>query len=481
MKELCLRALDIAKEKDVSFADIRIVKHHTQIVTTEDERVSGIQDSESMGFGVRVLLNGCWGFAASKNLFRKEIEDVTLKAVEIARASSLAKMGSGVVFAPEEPHEDIFRTPVQKDPFKVPIEEKVNLLLGVNKEMLRVRGVKKAHSFMWFKSEERYLANTDGSFIESNTCTSTAECIATAVDEHTAKTRYFEAIPVNAGYEHIEGTPLLKEAQRVGEEAVAHLTAKECPQGKKDLILHPSHLALTIHESIGHALELDRVLGMEESLAGSSFATIDKLGKLKYGSPIVNIVCDNTDPTRLASKGYDDDGVPGQRWYIIKNGILVDYQTGREVCHTIGAEQSRGSCRADSWQSIPIIRQSNIGLEPGEEPLTLEELIADTKDGIYIEGMGSFSIDQKRVNFQFGGDCFWEIKNGKKTCMLKDVTYQAITTDFWGSCDAICDKRFWQPYGVLNCGKGDPMQIAQMTHGSSPVRFRNINVGGAKL
>ena len=193
----------------------------------------------------------------------------------------------------------------------------------------------------------------------------------------------------------------------------------------------------------------------------------------------MNIICDNTLPYGLATRGYDDDGVSGQRWHVIRDGILVDYQTGREVCRAIGAARSRGSCRADSWASIPIVRQSNIGLAPGARPLTPEELIAGTDDGIYIEGMGSFSIDQKRQNFQFGGDCFWEIKHGKKGGMLKDVTYQAITTEFWGSMDAVCDERFWMPYGVLNCGKGDPMQIAQMTHGSAPARFRQVNVGGA--
>ena len=218
---------------------------------------------------------------------------------------------------------------------------------------------------------------------------------------------------------------------------------------------------------------------MEESLAGSSFATLDLLGKLRYGSPLLNIICDNTLPFGLATRGYDDDGVPGQRWHVIRDGILVDYQTGREVCQAMGAPRSRGSCRADSWASIPIIRQSNLGLAPGTQPLSPEELIAGTDDGIYIEGMGSFSIDQKRQNFQFGGDCFWEIKHGKKGAMLKDVTYQAITTEFWGALDAVCDERFWTPCGVLNCGKGDPMQIAKMTHGSAPARFRQIHVGGA--
>ena len=479
MKDLCLHALDVAKQKGATYADARIVRFRNQHVMTEDERVSAIQDSDSIGIGVRVIANGAWGFAASAVLNKGEVERVAAQAVEIAKASALAPAPDGIRWAQEPAHEGVFKTPYEKDPFEVALEDKINLLLSINKEVLNVDGVKKCHSYMHFKGEHRYLANTEGTMIESETLTSSAQYRATAVDESTAKTRYFEAYPLNTGYEHIENTPLLAEARRVGEEAVAQLKGKPCPVGKKDLILHPSHLALTMHESIGHATELDRVLGMEESLAGSSFATIDKLGNLKYGSPIMNIICDNTMPFGLGSKGYDDDGVEMQKWHVIKDGILIDYMTGREVCHAIGAERSRGSCRADSWASIPIVRQSNIGLAPGTEQLTLEELIADTKDGIYIEGMGSFSIDQKRQNFQFGGDCFWEINDGKKGAILKDVTYQAITTEFWGSLDAICDERFWTPYGVMNCGKGDPMQVAQMTHASAPARFRQINVGGA--
>jgi len=404
---------------------------------------------------------------------------VAAQAVEIAKAGSLAKAPEGIRWAAESVYKDVFRTPVEKDPFEVSLEQKLDLLLAANAEALRVRGVKKSHASMRFAGEHRFLANSEGTQVESETTMSTAQVRATAVDTRTAKTRYFSAYPKNIGYEHIEATPLVAEATRVGEEAVAQLSARPCPVGKKDLILHPSHLVLTMHESIGHATELDRVLGMEESLAGSSFATVDQLGALKYGSELMNVVCDNTMPFGLGSRGYDDDGVAAQRWHVIRDGILVDYQTGREVCHAIGAERSRGSCRADSWGSIPIVRQSNLGLEPGAEPLSPEELIADTKDGIYIEGIGSFSIDQKRYNFQFGGDCFWEIKNGKKGAILRDVTYQAITPEFWGAMDAICDERFWTPYGVLNCGKGDPGQVARMTHGSAPARFRQINVGDA--
>jgi TldD protein len=479
MKDLCLRAVEVAKQRGATYADARIVRLHNQHVSAEDERISEITDSESFGIGVRVICDGAWGFAAGASVQKGTIEKVAARAVEIARASGLAKAVDGIRWAAEPVYDDVFRTPVEKDPFKVPLEDKTGLLLAIGKEVLAVKGVRKYHGHMRFRGEHRFMANTEGTLVESDCTSLMAWYQATAVDETTAKERYFEATALNAGWEHIEKTPLLAEARRVGEEAVEKLKGKPCPVGKKDLILMPSHLALTMHESIGHATELDRVLGMEESLAGSSFATIDQLGTLKYGSPHMNIVCDNVMPFGLATRGWDDDGVAGQRWHVIKDGILVDYMTGREVCHAIGAKRSHGSCRADSWASIPIIRQSNIGLEAGKEPLTLDELISETKDGILIDGMGSFSIDQRRQNFQFGGDCFWEIKNGKKGGMLKDVTYQAITTEFWGSLDAVCDERFWEPIGIMGCGKGDPMQIAIMSHPSAPARFRQIDVGGA--
>ncbi len=480
MQDLCLYAVLVARQQGASYADARIIRLRDQQICTEDQRVQRITDSESLGIGVRALAGGGWGFSASSDLSRESIARTAAQAVEIARASTLARGADGVRWAHENPHVSTFQTPVEKNPFDVPLSEKIDLLLEVSRGVLAVPGVAKCETEMRFKTEHRFLANSEGSLIESWTCTSTAWYQATAVDANTAKTRYFEAYPRNAGYEHITSTPLVAEARRVGEEAVRKLSGKDCPQGRKDLVLHPSHLALTMHESIGHATELDRVLGMEESLAGSSFATIDLLGKLKYGSPLMNIVCDNTMPFGLGSRGFDDDGVKAQRWNVIRNGILVDYMSSRDVCHAVGAARSNGSCRADSWASIPIVRQSNIGLEPGKTPLSPEELIADTEDGIYIDGMGSYSIDQKRQNFQFGGDCFWEIKNGKLGEMLKDVTYQSLTTDFWGSLDAICDKRFWIPYGILNCGKGDPMQIAQMSHGSAPARFRQVRVGGGR-
>lgn len=480
MKEVCLRALETARARGATYADARVVNFRRQHVAVEDDRVAGAGDSDSIGIGVRVIADGGWGFACSADMSSASVDETAARAVAVAKASARMAPVKGLHWAEEPVHHGRFRTPSRKDPFEVPMDDKIGLLLAISEKVRAVKGVSKCNGHMSFKREHRFMANTDGTEIESDVVTSHARYEATAVDDTTAKTRYMEAGPLNAGYQMIEEAALLEEATRVGEEAVAQLKGVPCPVGKKDLILHPTHLCLTMHESIGHATELDRVLGMEESLAGSSFATHDQLGALKYGSPHMNVVCDNIMPYGLASRGWDDDGVEGQRWRLIENGILVDYQTGREVAHAIGANRSRGSCRADSWSSTPIVRQSNLGLEPGGEPLSLDELIADTEDGIYIEGMGSFSIDQKRFNFQFGGDCFWEIKNGKKGPIMKDVTYQSITTEFWGALDAVCDERFWKPCGVMNCGKGDPMQIAQMTHGSAPARFRQIDVGGAQ-
>jgi TldD protein len=479
MKELAQLALDTAKQYGAEYADVRIVRYLRQNIGTEDERVSGIGDSEDIGIGVRVLCQGAWGFAGSGVLTREEAMRVAAQAVAIAKASATT-LKKPVRLASEPPRVAEFRTAYEIDPFKVGIDEKVGLLLAINREMLKNKGVKKAHGFMTLRKDERLFLNSEGSDLYSEVVTTGAGYQATAVGEGDAKTRAYFPPPLTKGYENINADDLLANAPRVAEQAAQHLHAKECPVGVTDLILDPQNLSLTIHESVGHATELDRALGYEESLAGRSFATPDKLRHLKYGSDVVNFVADNTLPAGLATHGFDDDGVAGQRWHIVEDGLFVGYSTGREVATEIGLERSTGGCRADHWGSIPIVRIPNLSLMPGREPLTLEELISDTEDGIYIEGRGSFSIDQMRCNFQFGGDAFWEIKHGRIVGMLKNVTYQSITTDFWNSCDAICDERFWVQDGVLNCGKGDPMQISQMTHGAAPTRFRRVKVGAAR-
>lgn len=479
MNDLAQWALDMIASAGAEYGDVRFLRYRRQNLYTEDERVSNMTDSEDMGFGVRVIVNGAWGFAGSDRLTKEEVERVTRQALEIARASSTAMLRP-VRLVPEPARRESFRTLYQVDPFTVPIDQKVGLLLEVNRRLLKHAGICKAQGFMTLRRDERFFANTEGSVLQSEVVTTGVGYEATAVGQGDAKSRSYEPPPRTMGYENIDAEELLAQVDRVAAQALEHLRAKECPVGPKDLILDPLNLALTIHESVGHATELDRALGYEESLAGRSFATPDKLNHLQYGSEIVNFVADNTLEHGLATHGFDDDGVAGQRWYIVQDGVFCGYSTSREVAGEIGLERSTGGCRADHWGSIPIVRIPNLSLMPGKEPLTLEELISDTRDGIYIEGMGSFSIDQMRCNFQFGGDAFWEIKNGRIVGMLKNVTYQSITTDFWNSCDAICDERFWVPNGVLNCGKGDPMQVSQMTHGAAPARFRRIQVGAAR-
>jgi TldD protein len=479
MKDLAQLALDTAKQYGADYADVRVVRYLRQNISTEDERVSNISDTEDIGIGVRVLADGAWGFAGSGTLTRDEVMRIAAQAVAIARASASA-LRTPVRLVPEPPRTASFRTPYEIDPFKVPIDQKIGPLLAINQELLKEKGVKKAHGFMTFRKDERLFLSSEGSDLSSEVVASGAGYQATAVGDGDAKTRSYQPPVLTRGYENIDAADLLANAPRVAAQAVEHLHAKECPVGVTNLILDPHNLCLTIHESVGHATELDRALGYEESLAGRSFATPDKLRNLQYAAEHVSFVADNTLPGGLATHGFDDDGVEAQRWNIVEDGLFVGYSTGREVAGEIGLERSNGGCRADHWGSTPIVRIPNLSLAPGKQPLSLDELISDTEDGIYIEGRGSFSIDQMRCNFQFGGDAFWEIKNGKVVGMLKNVTYQSMTTQFWNSCDAVCDERFWVPNGILNCGKGDPVQVSQMTHGAAPARFRNVKVGAAR-
>jgi TldD protein len=478
MKDLAKLALDTASGLGASYVDVRIVRYRRQDLSAEDTRLAGFSDSEDMGFGVRVLANGAWGFAASGELTREEAQRVAAEAVKVAKASATV-MDRPVVLVPEAPRVEAFRSPVEVDPFNVDSADKAGLLIEINEKLLGHSGVSKANGWMTIRRAERTFLSTEGHDLESDVMTTGAGYGATAVDASDARSRRYEPPPLTRGWENIDRADLLANVDRVAEQAVEHLAAPQCPAGRFDLVLDPLNLALTIHESVGHATELDRALGYEESLAGRSFATPDLLGNMQYGSPIVTFVADNTLEGGLATHGFDDEGVAGQRWHIVEDGMFAGYGTGREVAAEIGLERSNGTCRADHWSSIPIVRIPNLSLAPGRERLAPEDIIADTKDGIYIEGMGSFSIDQMRCNFQFGGDGFWRIKDGKLAGMLKNVTYQSMTTEFWGSCDAVADERFWVPNGVLNCGKGDPMQVAQMTHGAATSRFRNVKVGAA--
>lgn len=478
LKELAQLALDTATQQGAIYADIRIIHTGYETIKTRNGRIGSIDKSEDLGFGVRVIANGAWGFGCSAEVNKEEMERVSVQAVQVAKASATLK-GGDVKLAPVGKYVDAWKTPHIEDPFKIPLERKLGLLFEIDEILRRVKGVMVAETQMSFKNEHQVFASTEGSCIEQDLMRSGVGYSATAVAEGDMQKRSyptsFDGQYESKGYELIEGLPLVENAQRVAEEAVALLSAPQCPAGEKDLILGGDQLALQIHESCGHPVELDRVLGTEANYAGTSFLTIDKLGKLRYGSPMVNLVADSTSPGGLGTFGYDDEGVPAQRWDIVKDGIFVGCLTSRETAHLIGQDRSKGTMRANGWNRIPLIRMSNLSLMPGE--WTLEDLIADTKDGILMESNRSWSIDQMRLNFQFGTEIGWEIKNGKKVRMLKNPTYQGITTEFWNSCNAICNQDHWVLWGIPNCGKGQPGQVAETSHGTAPAKFRKVKVG----
>ncbi|MBE7559279.1 TldD/PmbA family protein [bacterium] len=480
MQQIAKNAVDEAVRLGAEYADARVCHYQDQRVDVRDEIVTNLLDREEIGVGVRCYYGGAWGFAATHVLTPEEIAATAARAVAVARASATLAPRLGPL-APVYPHVTTYVTPHEIDPFTVPLEEKIDLLLSITKGMHVGPEVRRAIAFMEFTREHKVFANSVGSVIDQTIIRSHASCTAFAVGQREFKTRMFETPPLNIGYEHIKRQDWEKEARRVGEEAVGQLSAVDVEPGYKTLVLSPSHLCLTIHESVGHPTELDRILGMEADMAGTSFVKPEMLGRFQYGSPLVNLVADRTMPNGRSTVGFDDDGVPTRRFDVVRDGVLVGVSTNRETAFAIGDEDSRACNYADGYNSTPIVRIPNLCLQPGgKDAPTLEELISDTEDGILIDGRGSFSIDHQRYNFQFGGDCFWEIKHGKIGRMLKNVTYRANSTDFWRSLDAVCNADYWQPQGVVNCGKGQPGQRAQMTHGAPWARFRNIKVGEAR-
>jgi TldD protein len=476
MFDLLKLACDIATRAGCQFADARYLDIRRQHVTSRDHALSGCNDSEDCGFGVRVLYQGAWGFASSPNYSAAEVEQVVTLALQIARASARAPRAGGVQWAPEPPQKFSYRSDCRVDPFAVSLEEKAGLLVSANEVMLKNDTVKRAQGYLLFKRVQRWYANSEGAELHSDVTSSESVIWAIAVGQGDFQERNWKAPSCSRGFEAYDKTEFLAQAQRVAAEAEEKLSARLAPEGEFDIVTDSENLSLTIHESVGHATELDRVMGYEVSMAGSSFVTRDKRGTFRYGSDAVTLMADNTLEHGLATQGFDDDGVPGQRWEIVKDGIFQTYSSGREFAHYVDEERSRGSCRADHWSSIPIVRIPNLVLMPGKQKLGPDELIADVRHGLYFEGMDSFSIDQWRLNFQFGGNAVWEIRNGKKAGMLKAALYQSRTPTFWNACDATCDANHWRAHGVMNCGKGDPMQIAQMTHGAAPTRFRKIRI-----
>jgi TldD protein len=451
-------------------------------LSTKNGQVGTLSESESLGIGVRALANGCWGFASTDRLTREGVDTCAARAVAIARASALAKRHD-VVMAPEQAYVDTWQNPFIKDPFAIPIDRQLELLLAADREMSRVKGVSVAEASMEFRRIEQWYASTIGSRIHQVKMISGAGIVAMSfAGDEIMKRSYpasFGGQHQLGGYELIESLDLVRHAARVAEEAVALHKAAPCPEGERTIILESSQLGLQIHESIGHPIELDRVLGMEANFAGMSFLTLDKLGKLRYASDIVNVVADARleHGPGLGTFGYDDEGVPAQCTDIIKSGQFTGYLTNRETAAAIGLSRSGGTMRGESWNRLPIIRMTNVSLLPGT--WDYDALIADTDDAILLETNRSWSIDDHRYHFQFSTEIGWEIKGGKKGRMIKNPSYSGITTEFWNSCDAICSRDHWTLWGTPNCGKGQPMQTMGTGHGAAPARFRNIRVGVA--
>ncbi|ACY15244.1 TldD/PmbA family protein [Haliangium ochraceum] len=470
-------ALDAARAAGASYADVRIADYRNQSVRTREQRVLDIEDASDSGFGVRVIVDGAWGFAASARVEREELVRVAQQAVAMAKLSAKLRR-EPVQLAPTQAHVAVWNTPVRRDPFDVSVDEKVAKQLEINAAALGVAGVSFCSSRMAFVREHKLFASTEGSYIEQTLHRCNPSFTVTSVDRKRGsfKTRNAYTDPQGLGYEYIEEYPWLEDVRQAGEDVVAKHTAPSIEPGLYDLILHPTHLWLTIHESIGHPTELDRALGMEANYAGTSFLTVDKMGSFRIGSEIVNFRGEKTHPGSLATCGYDDDGVQTMEWPMVERGIFVDYQTTREQAHLIGHERSHGTAYAQSWKDVPFQRMPNINLEPGEQPLSLDALIADTERAILIKGRGSYSIDHQRYNFQFGGQAFYLVENGAITGLVEDVAYQSRTPDFWGACDAICSQDEYYVGGSFYDGKGEPGQANAVSHGCAPARFRQINV-----
>ena len=470
-------ALKLAKSLGAEYCDVRINKYRIESLAAREKQIRRVASGQSTGFGIRVLYKGTWGFAASPFLELKEAESVTQEAFDIAKANS--EFQTTPIRLTEEPTvTGSWKSDFETDPFDVSVDEKIKFLLELNEAAMSTKGVSFVNSSMAWVNEQKYLATSDGTRVEQYLIRGVPSFSVTAVDRSKGDfaTRNSLAQGLAQGWEYTKKYDWIGEAKRAGREAVKKLSAKPVVPGKYDLILHPSHLFLTIHESVGHSTELDRALLWEANYAGTSFLTPEKTGKLKFGSKIVNFFADRNQKHGLATVAWDDEGVPGQKWDIVRDGVFVGWQTTRDLAHLIGEKKSRGCLYGDSWSSVSFPRMPNLSLAPSKEDVSTDELIADVKKGIMIHGRGSYSIDQQRYNFQFGGQTFWEIENGKVTGMLKDVAYQSKTTDFWGACDGLGGKSTYTLPGTFRDGKGQPGQSNAVSHGCPVARFRRINV-----
>ena len=494
-KQLADVALNAARAKGASYADVRIGRYLNQFIITREKRVQNIVNTESFGVGIRVIANGAWGFAASNSVTKEEIANTAEKAVAVAKANSKI-LSEPVQLAPQKGYGEVsWKTPIEKNAFEVPVKEKVDLLMTANAAAM-AGGASFVNSLMLAVNEQKYFASTDGSYIDQDIHRLFPTFTVTKIDKASGKfqTRKALSSPVGMGYEYL--TPrdsskikgivtrytdrydMLEDIKNATADADEKLKAKSVEPGKYDLILDPSHLWLTIHESVAHPTELDRVLGYEANFAGTSFLSLDKLksNNFHFGSKLVNIVADKLQPGSLGAVGYDDEGVKCKGWDIIKDGVLVNFQAIRDQAHILGLKESQGCCYSQSWQDVQFQRMPNVSLKAGKDKLSVDDMIKNVEKGIYIIGDGSFSIDQQRYNFQFGGQTFYEIKNGKIIGMLNDVAYQANTQEFWNSCAAIADQSDYRLGGAFNDGKGQPQQSNAVSHGSATTRFNGINV-----
>ena len=478
MNDLIDRALDAADRLGAGYADVRVVERTTEGLTVKNGQLEAATSSQSAGFGVRVLVDGAWGFSASAVLEPAEAERIAREAVDIARASGLARK-EPIELDDTSPVVDSYRTPHAEDPFAVGLDDKLRMLMDADAAMGAVPGVAIRESSVVAGREVKTFASSTGARIEQEIVESGGGIEATAVNESEMQQRSYPSSfggqVVTGGFEAVRALRLAEYAQETAELAVALLDAPQCPSGEMDLVLDSTQVALQVHESCGHPTELDRVFGTEASFAGTSFLTTDKLNSLRYGSDLVSIDADATASGGLGTFGYDDEGVPAQNVPLVEHGTLVGYLTSRETAPRIG-RRSMGSARAWTWSAIPLIRMTNINLRPGDAG-SLDDLIADTRDGIFMSVNKSWSIDDRRLNFQFGDQAGWLIRNGKRTQLVKNPTYTGITPQFWGSCDAICGPDEWTLWGLPNCGKGEPMQIGHVGHGAAPARFRGVKVG----
>ena len=476
MRDIAARALDTASAAGAHYADCRVVNRLVQSLTVKNGEVMSVELSEDSGFGVRVLVDGAWGFACSVRLDGASIDSIAREAVRIARASGRVRQEPVRLSAVEPAHGE-YTTPVRRDPFDVSLEDKVDVLLRADAAMAAVRGLTVREGSLEFVREERHFASSEGASITQTIIESGGGLDATATSDGEVQTRSFPNSfgrhQLCAGWEMVEDMDLPGNAGRIAEEAVALLTADECPAGRMTLILDATQAAMQVHESCGHPAELDRVLGYEAAYAGTSFLTPDLLENFRYGSDTVTLTADATRPTGLGTFGWDDEGVPAQRTVLVDRGIFTGYMSSRETAAALGRTSS-GTMRADTWARIPVIRMTNVNLEPGDS--SLEEMIATTEHGVYMETNRSWSIDDRRLNFQFGTQNGWEIRDGKRLRLVRNPIYSGRTPEFWGSCDAVAGAGEWRMFGVVNCGKAEPPQLMHVGHGAAPCRFQNVRV-----